>query len=132
MYILDRINKTSSIRHLRYFLGRCLQDVLQRRISDLRLRHLLDTARCLPCLNKTSLRHVTDVPLRTGSSQQTITCLKLSTEIRKTRRRSYLSLRMKISGRRQWRRSRVVIVTCEDISHLVPIAGFERANVWWV
>ena len=83
MYILDRINKTSSIRHLGYFLARCLQAVLQRRLSDLRLRHPLDTARCLSCLNKTSLRHVTDVFLRTGPSQQTITCSKLATKTQK-------------------------------------------------
>ena len=32
----------SSIRHLRYILGRCLQDVLRRWLSDLHLTHLLD------------------------------------------------------------------------------------------
>ena len=43
--------------------------------------HLQDIlARCLACLNKTSLEHLIDVFLPTGSSQQTITCSKLATE----------------------------------------------------
>ena len=39
---------------------------------------------------------------------------------------------MEILERRQWRRSRVFIVTCEHISPFVLIAGFEWTNVSWV
>ena len=40
-------------------------------------------ARCLVCLNKTSLKHLIDVFLSTDPSQQTITCSKLATETQK-------------------------------------------------
>ena len=40
-------------------------------------------ARCLACLNKTSLRHLTDVFLPTGPSQRTIICSKVATETEK-------------------------------------------------
>ena len=46
--------------------------------------HLQDIlARCLACLNKTSLGHLINVFLLTGPSQQTITCSKLATETEK-------------------------------------------------
>ena len=40
-------------------------------------------ARCLACINKTSLGHLVNVFSSAGPSQQTITCSKLATEIQK-------------------------------------------------
>ena len=46
--------------------------------------HLQDNlARCLACLNKTSLGHLINVFLPTDPSQQTTICSKLATETQK-------------------------------------------------
>ena len=88
-------------------------------------------ARCLACLNKTSLRHLIDFFFARWPFPAYNYLLKIGNGNTKTRCENYLSLRKKILKRRQRRCSRVFIVTCEHISLFVVIAGFERANVCW-
>ena len=42
------------------------------------------------------------------------------------------TVRVKTTKRRQWSHSGVFIIKCEHVSHFVPIAVFEQANVFWV